>query len=61
MSIMAIIGGAVATAITGLLYQMTRSVAVVVLVSLVCYLFITCYPFIGSKVRVPEMAELVVG
>jgi fucose permease len=30
------------------------------LVVLVCYVFITYYAFIGSKVRVPEMAEAAV-
>jgi FHS family L-fucose permease-like MFS transporter len=61
MIIMAIIGGAVATPIMGLLFQMTHSMAVAMLVPLVCYLFITYYAFIGSKVRVPQMAEAVVG
>jgi FHS family L-fucose permease-like MFS transporter len=61
MIIMAIIGGAVATPIMGLLYQMTHSMAVAMLVPLVCYVFITYYAFVGSKVREPEVAELVVG
>jgi FHS family L-fucose permease-like MFS transporter len=60
MIIMAIIGGAVATPIMGLLFQLTRSMAVAMLVVLVCYVFITYYAFIGSKVQVPEMAEAVV-
>ena len=58
MIIMAIIGGAVATPIMGLLFQLTRSMAVAMLVPLVCYAFITYYAFIGSKVRLPEMAEV---
>jgi FHS family L-fucose permease-like MFS transporter len=45
----------------GLLYQMTHSMAVAMLVPLVCYLFITYYAFIGSKVREPGMVEAVVG
>jgi FHS family L-fucose permease-like MFS transporter len=61
MIIMAIIGGAVATPIMGLLFQMTHSMAVAMLVPLVCYLFITYYAFIGSKVREPRMVEAVVG
>jgi len=61
MIIMAIIGGAVATPIMGLLFQLTHSMAVAMLVPLVCYAFITYYAFIGSKVRVPEMAEAVAG
>ena len=60
MIIMAIIGGAVATPIMGLLFQMTHSMAVAMLVPLVCYTFITYYAFIGSKVRLPEMAEVAV-
>jgi FHS family L-fucose permease-like MFS transporter len=61
MIIMAIIGGAVATPIMGLLFQMTHSMAVAMLVPLVCYTFITYYAFSGSKVRLPEMAEVAVG
>jgi len=61
MIIMAIIGGAVATPIMGLLFQLTHSMAVAMLVPLVCYAFITYYAFIGSKVRVPGMAEAVAG
>jgi FHS family L-fucose permease-like MFS transporter len=61
MIIMAIIGGAVAPPIMGMLFQLTRSMAVAMLVPLVCYTFITYYAFIGSKVRVPEMAEAVAG
>ncbi len=61
MIIMAIIGGAVATPIMGLLFQMTHSMAVAMVVPLVCYTFITYYAFSGSKVRLPEMAEVAVG
>ena len=61
MIIMAIIGGAVATPIMGLLFQMTHSMAVAMVVPLVCYTFITYYAFTGSKVRLPEMAEVTVG
>jgi FHS family L-fucose permease-like MFS transporter len=61
MIIMAIIGGAVATPIMGLLFQLTHSMAVAMLVPLVCYTFITYYAFIGSKVRLPEMVEVAVG
>jgi FHS family L-fucose permease-like MFS transporter len=61
MIIMAIIGGAVATPIMGLIFQMTHSMAVAMIVVLVCYLFITYYAFVGSKVRAPTVAELAVG
>jgi len=61
MIIMAIIGGAVATPIMGVLFQLTHSMAVAMVVVLVCYVFITYYAFVGSKVRVPEVAQLVAG
>jgi len=61
MIIMAIIGGAVATPIMGMLFQLTHSMAVAMVVVLVCYVFITYYAFVGSKVRVPEMVEVVAG
>ena len=61
MIIMAIIGGAVATPIMGLLFQMTHSMAVSMIVVFVCYLFITYYAFVGSKVRAPTVGELAVG
>jgi len=61
MIIMAIIGGAVAPPIMGLLFQLTHSMAVAMFVPLVCYTFITYYAFLGSKVRLPQMAEAVAG
>ena len=48
--IMAIIGGAVFTPIMGLIFQITRSMAMTLLVPLLCYAFITYYSFVGSKV-----------
>ncbi len=54
MIIMAIVGGAVFTPIMGLVFDHTRSMALAMLVPLVCYLFITYYSFVGSKVRVPK-------
>jgi fucose permease len=45
----------------GLLFQMTHSMAVSMIVVLVCYLFITYYAFVGSKVRQPKVPELVAG
>jgi FHS family L-fucose permease-like MFS transporter len=35
----------------GLIFDRTRSMALAMLVPLVCYLFITYYAFVGSKVR----------
>jgi FHS family L-fucose permease-like MFS transporter len=61
MIIMAIIGGAVAPPIMGLLFQLTHSMAVAMLVPLVCYTFITYYAFLGSQVRLPQRVEAGVG
>ena len=57
--IMAIIGGAVFTPIMGWVFQISRSMAMALLVPLICYAFITYYSFIGSKVRLPEVPDLV--
>ena len=56
MIIMGIIGGAVFTPAMGLVYEFTRSMALAMLVPLVCYAFITYYSFYGCKVRVPRLA-----
>ena len=53
--IMSIIGGACAPPAMGLIFQFTHSMAVAMLVPLVCYIFITHYAFYGSRVRVPEL------
>jgi len=58
MIIMAIVGGAVATPVMGLIFQATRSMATAMLVPLVCYAFIAYYAFSGSKVRVPHLVEV---
>jgi FHS family L-fucose permease-like MFS transporter len=57
--IMAIIGGAVFTPIMGLVFQISHSMAMALLIPLFCYAFITYYGFIGSKVRLPELPDLV--
>jgi FHS family L-fucose permease-like MFS transporter len=56
MIIMAIIGGAVITPAMGLVFQVTHSMAMAMLVVLLCYAFITYYSFYGSKVRIPSFA-----
>jgi len=61
MIVMAIIGGAFFTPIMGLVFQATHSMAVSMTMPLICYAFITYYAFIGSKVRIPEMAEVTAG
>jgi FHS family L-fucose permease-like MFS transporter len=53
MIIMAIIGGAALTPIMGLISDRTGSMALAMLVPLVCYVFITYYSFIGSKIKLP--------
>jgi FHS family L-fucose permease-like MFS transporter len=58
MIVMAIIGGAVFTPIMGLVFELTRSMAVAMLVPLVCYLFITHYSFLGSSVRLPDTSPV---
>jgi FHS family L-fucose permease-like MFS transporter len=55
--IMSIIGGACAPPAMGLIFQLTRSMALAMLVPLACYAFITYYAFYGSKVRVPVYAS----
>ena len=56
--IMSIIGGACAPPAMGLIFQATHSMAIAMLVVMVCYIFITYYAFYGSKVRVPELASV---
>jgi len=56
--IMAVIGGACAPPAMGLIFQATHSMAVAMLVPMVCYIFITYYAFYGSYVRVPAPAAV---
>jgi MFS transporter, FHS family, L-fucose permease len=58
MIIMAIVGGAVATPVMGLIFQATRSMAAAMVVPLACYGFIAYYAFSGSKVRTPRLVEI---
>jgi MFS transporter, FHS family, L-fucose permease len=55
--IMAIIGGAVATPVMGLIYQASHSMAMAMIVPLLCYVFITYYAFYGSRVRLPAAPQ----
>ena len=52
--VMAIVGAAVLTPIMGLVFEVTRSMAMAMLVPLICYAYITHYAFVGSRVRVPS-------
>ena len=54
--IMSIIGGACAPPAMGLIFQATHSMAVAMLVPMLCYIFITYYAFYGSRVRIPALA-----
>lgn len=58
MIIMAIVGGAVATPVMGLIFQAARSMAAAMVVPLACYGFIAYYAFSGSKVRTPRLVEI---
>jgi FHS family L-fucose permease-like MFS transporter len=49
--VMAIIGGAVFTPIMGLIFMVKKSMALAMIVPLVCYVFISYYAFIGSKAK----------
>ena len=58
--VMAIIGGAVFTPVMGLVAEAARSMAMAMLVPLVCYLVVTHYAFLGSKVKRALEAETIV-
>jgi FHS family L-fucose permease-like MFS transporter len=49
MIIMAIIGGAIWTPVMGLISDSTQSMAIAMIVPLVCYVFVMYYSFFGSK------------
>lgn len=58
MIIMAIVGGAVFTPLMGLVFKFTRSMAMAMLIPLICYAFITYYAFIGSQMRNISLEEI---
>ncbi len=51
LMVMSIIGGAALTPVMGWIFELTRSMAMALLVPLVCYMAIVYYAFIGSKIR----------
>jgi FHS family L-fucose permease-like MFS transporter len=53
--IMAISGGACAPPTMGLIFQATHSMAIAMVVPMLCYVFVTYYAFYGSRVRVPVL------
>jgi FHS family L-fucose permease-like MFS transporter len=58
MIIMAIVGGAVFTPLMGLVFEFTRSMAMAMLIPLICYSFITYYAFIGSQMINISLEEI---
>ncbi len=55
--VMSIIGGAIFTPLMGLAYEATHSMAVAMIVPLVCYAVIVHYSFAGCKVRIPQLSD----
>ncbi len=55
--VMAIIGGAVFTPLMGLVFEHTGSMADAMLIPLGCYLFITYFALVGSRVRSSSLAR----
>ncbi len=55
--VMAIIGGAVFTPLMGLVFEHTHSMADAMLIPLGCYLFITYFALVGSRVRPGSLAQ----
>jgi FHS family L-fucose permease-like MFS transporter len=55
--VMAIIGGAVFTPLIAFVNQATKSMAMAMIVPLVCYLAVGCYAFLGSKLK-PRAASV---
>jgi FHS family L-fucose permease-like MFS transporter len=54
--VMAVIGGAIFTPIMGRIFEATHSMAMAMIVPLVCYFFITYYAFVGSRTNAPAQA-----
>jgi FHS family L-fucose permease-like MFS transporter len=56
--IMSVIGAACAPPAMGLIFQATHSMAVAMLVPMLCYIYITYYAFVGSHVRARAQVEV---
>jgi MFS transporter, FHS family, L-fucose permease len=56
--VMAVVGGAIFTPIMGRIFESTQSMAIAMIVPLLCYVFIAYYAFIGSKARLPQPEPL---
>jgi FHS family L-fucose permease-like MFS transporter len=53
--VMSVIGGAIGPLAMGLVFKVTHSMAVSMIVPMICYVFVTYYAYYGSRVRVPEL------
>lgn len=56
--VMAIIGGAVFTPIMGLVFEASKSMAIVMLVPLACYVVVACYAFWGWRIGSSAVNQL---
>jgi FHS family L-fucose permease-like MFS transporter len=56
--VMAIVGGACAPLVMGLIFKFAHSMAIAMVVPLVCYTFIPYYAWRGSRVQLPHNAQL---
>ncbi|MEJ2009344.1 MAG: L-fucose:H+ symporter permease [Acidobacteriota bacterium] len=52
--VMAIIGGAIAPPAMGLIYGAWHSMAIAMIIPLICYAVVTHYSYFGSRMRVPQ-------
>ena len=56
--VMAIVGGAFFPPVMGLIAESTKSMAIAMIIPLICYLYITYYAFTGAKITGELMEEL---
>jgi len=54
------VGGAAAPPAMGLLYELWHSMAVAMIVPLICYVVVTHYAYYGSRVRVSQIESTAV-
>ena len=58
--VMAIVGGAAAPPAMGLLYELWHSMAIAMIVPLICYVVVTHYAYYGSRMRVSHIESTAV-
>jgi len=56
--VMSVIGGAIGPLAMGLVFKAAHSMAVSMVVPLLCYIFVTYYAYYGSRVRVPGLSPV---